>query len=70
MRLQRKKDVNEILADSKSLTQYLEDVYEVEKNSVFCLSGKAENGSNHQPVRAGRLWKENAHLFYILEIFC
>ena len=54
MRLQRKKDVNEILADSKSLTQYLEDVYEVAKKSVFCLSGKAENGSNHQPVRAGK----------------
>ena len=30
-----KKDVNEILADSKSLTQYLEDVYEVEKNLYF-----------------------------------
>ena len=31
-----KKDVNEILADSKSLTQYLEDVYEVEKN-LYCV---------------------------------
>ena len=35
-----KKDVNEILADSKSLTQYLEDVYEVEKNLYSVYQAK------------------------------
>ena len=63
-----KKDVNEILADSKSLTQYLEDVYEVEKNlySVYQAKQRMEVIIN----QSGQLWKENAHLFYILEIFC
>ena len=65
-----KKDVNEILADSKSLTQYLEDVYEVEKNlySVYQAKQRMEVIINQSGQE--RLWKENAHLFYILEIFC
>lgn len=37
-----KKDVNEILADSKSLTQYLEDVYEVEKICILFIRQSRE----------------------------